>query len=78
METDPKKELEKASKGVSGDPSGDLDELALKFLGLGIFYGAAEKAKSIAIQRSDGYYLPIRPEGWRRDLLDPVPGALKI
>jgi hypothetical protein len=53
METDPKKELEKASKGVSGDPSGDLDELALKFLGLGIFYGATEKAKRIAIQRSN-------------------------
>jgi hypothetical protein len=51
METDPKKELEKASKGVSGDPSGDLDELALKFLGLGIFYGATEKAKKISIQR---------------------------
>ena len=34
METDPKKELEKAAKGVSGDPAGDLDEHALKFLGL--------------------------------------------
>src|SRR4030043_922029 len=52
METDPKKELEKASKGVSGDPSGDLDELALKFLGLGIFYGATEKANKISFERS--------------------------
>lgn len=52
METDPKKELEKAAKGVSGDPSGDFDELALKFLGLAIFYGAAEKAKKISIERS--------------------------
>jgi len=52
METDPKKELEKAAKGISGDPSGDLDELALKFLGLGIFYGASEKAKKISIERS--------------------------
>jgi len=49
METDPKKELERASRGISGDPSGDLDELALKFLGLGIFYGVAEKAKKISI-----------------------------
>jgi hypothetical protein len=58
METDPKKELEKAAKGVSGDPGGDPDELALKFLGLGIFYGAAEKAKKISIQRSkDGKVL---------------------
>lgn len=53
LETDPKKELEKAAKGISGDPSGDLDELALKFLGLGIFYGASEKAKNISIQRSN-------------------------
>ena len=52
METDPKKELEKAAKGVSGDPSGDPEELALKFLGLGIFYGVTEKAKKISIERS--------------------------
>ena len=52
METDPKKELEKAAKGVSGDPGGDLDEHALKFLGLTIFYGASEKAKSVSLQRS--------------------------
>jgi hypothetical protein len=51
METDPKKELEKASKGVSGDPSGDLDEHALKFLGLTLFYGASEKAKSVSLRR---------------------------
>jgi hypothetical protein len=52
METDPKKELEKASKGISGDPGRDLDELALKFLGLGIFYGVSEKAKKVILQRS--------------------------
>jgi len=58
METDPKKELEKAAKGISGDPGGNQDELALKFLGLGIFYGASEKAKKISIQRSkDGKVL---------------------
>jgi hypothetical protein len=58
METDPKKELEKAAKGVSGDPRGDPDELALKFLGLGIFYGATEKAKGISLQRlKDGRVL---------------------
>jgi hypothetical protein len=51
METDPKKELERAAKGVSGDPGRDSDELALKFLGLGIFYGATEKAKRISLQR---------------------------
>jgi hypothetical protein len=52
IETDPKKELEKAAKGVSGDPSSSQDELALKFLGLTIFYGATEKAKKISIGRS--------------------------
>lgn len=52
METDPKKELEKASKGVSGDPSGDPDELALKFLGLEIFYGASQRADKISLERS--------------------------
>jgi len=58
METNPKKELENAAKGISGDPGGNLDELALKFLGLGIFYGASEKAKKISIQRSkDGKVL---------------------
>jgi len=51
METDPKKELERAAKGVSGDPRRDSDELALKFLGLGIFYGATEKAKRISLER---------------------------
>src|SRR3989304_4400075 len=58
METDPKAELEKASKGVSGVPTGDPDELALKFLGLGIFYGATERAKNISLQREkDGKIL---------------------
>jgi hypothetical protein len=58
METDPKKELEKAAEGISGDPGGDMDELALKFLGLVIFYGVSEKAKNVSLQRSkDGKVL---------------------
>lgn len=52
LDTDPKKELEKASKGISGDPGKEIDELALKFLGLGIFYGVSEKAKKVTLQRS--------------------------
>ena len=51
METDFKKELEAASKGVSGDPSGDPDELGLKFLGITLLYGANEEAKRISLQR---------------------------
>ena len=58
LETDPRKELEKAARGISGDPGWDLDELALKFLGLGIFYGVSEKAKKLTFQRSkDGKVL---------------------
>ena len=52
METDYKKELEVASQGVSGDPGGDPDELALKFFGLTLLYGANEEAKRISLQRS--------------------------
>jgi hypothetical protein len=52
METDFRKELERASKGVSGDPGGDPDELALKFLGLTLLYGANEEAKKISLQKS--------------------------
>lgn len=53
METDFRKELEQASKGVSGDPGGDLDELALKFLGLTLLYGANEEANKISLQKSN-------------------------
>lgn len=52
METDYKKELELASRGVSGNPGGDTDELALKFLGLTVLYGANEEAKTISLQKS--------------------------
>jgi hypothetical protein len=52
METDFRKELERASKGVSGDPGGDPDELSLKFLGLTLLYGANEEAKKISLQKS--------------------------
>jgi hypothetical protein len=58
METDFKKELENASRGGSGDPSGDLDELALKFLGLTLLYGANEEARKISLDKSkDGKVL---------------------
>jgi len=46
----PQTELEKASKGISGDPRFDLDESALKFLALGIFCDASEKGKKISIK----------------------------
>jgi hypothetical protein len=51
METDLKKEIERASQGISGDPRGDPEELALKFLGLVILYGTNENARKISIRR---------------------------
>jgi hypothetical protein len=52
METDLRKEIEKASRGLSGDPAGRPDELALKLLGLTILYGANENARTISLSRS--------------------------
>jgi hypothetical protein len=43
METDPKKELEKAAKEISSDPAGDTDELAIKFLEVEIFHDGRRK-----------------------------------
>ncbi len=52
LESDYQKELEAASRGVSGDPSGDPDELVIKFLGLTLLYGANEEARKISLQKS--------------------------
>jgi hypothetical protein len=52
METDFRKELERASQGISGDPGDDPEELALKFLGLTFLYGANEDARQISLKRS--------------------------
>lgn len=54
METDFRKELEAASRGVSGDPSGDPEELALKFLALAILYGVDEDARRISFRKTGG------------------------
>ena len=74
METDYKKELEAASKGVSGDPGGDPDELALKFLGLTFLYGANEEARKISLQRSKEDKVLFTVEARGRYQLPP-PGA---
>ncbi len=52
LETDFRKELEETSKGVSGDPGQDPDELALKFLGLTVLYGTNEDANKITLRRT--------------------------
>jgi len=58
METDYQRELEAASRGVSGDPNADEEELALKFLGLAILYGATQEIRSFSIKtETDGKVL---------------------
>lgn len=52
LETDPRKELDLISKkGTSSDITGDPEEVALKFLGLAIFYGIRESAKKLSLLR---------------------------
>ena len=51
LETDYQKELEAVSRGVPGDPSSDEEELALKFLGLAILYGATQEIKKFSLQK---------------------------
>lgn len=73
METDLMVELKKASQGLSGDPSGDLDEGALKFLGLTILYGASERVNRIVFQRSKEGKVRFEIEGAGKYQL-PAPG----
>ncbi len=52
LETDPRKELDLISKeGLSSDITGDPEEVALKFLGIAIFYGIRENAKKLSLMR---------------------------
>jgi hypothetical protein len=58
METDYQRELEAASKGLSGDPNADEEELALKFLGVAILYGATQEIKKFSLKKGkDGKVL---------------------
>ncbi|HSR13348.1 MAG TPA: hypothetical protein VLS90_18020 [Thermodesulfobacteriota bacterium] len=63
LETDFRKELEKAGRGMYGDPGGDPDELALKFLGVALLYGANEEAAKISLERKPGGEVLFSMEG---------------
>jgi len=53
VETDYKKQLEVISKeGAAADATGDMEEVALKFLGLAIMYGITEGAKKVSLTRT--------------------------
>lgn len=71
METDLMAELKKASQGLSGDPSGDPDEGALKFLGLAILYGASERVDRLTFHRSKEGKVLFEVEGKGRYQLPP-------
>jgi hypothetical protein len=52
METDPRKELRDICRnGIKGDATGDLTEVALKYLSLAILLGVEEEAQKILIRR---------------------------
>jgi hypothetical protein len=58
MDTDYQRELEDASRGVSGDPNADEEELSLKFFGLAILYGATQEIKNFSLKKGrDGKVL---------------------
>ncbi len=63
LETDPKEELGRISKeGASSDITGDPEEVALKFLGLAIFYGIRENAKRLSLVRPRRGEIQLRVE----------------
>lgn len=55
METDPQNEMQKISKeGVAGDVTGDVTEVALKYLSLALISSVEERAGEIIIVRKNG------------------------
>lgn len=55
METDPQHEMHKISKeGVAGDVTGDVTEVALKYLSLALISSVEERAGEIIIVRKNG------------------------
>lgn len=74
LETDYQKELEAASRGVSGDPGSDEEELALKFLGLAILHGATEEIKNFSISKGKDGKVLFSLKGKGTYQLPPPPG----
>ena len=84
LESEYKNELSVISKkGVSGDVTGDLTEVALKYLGLAILYTLEERGTRLFVGMADGTIisyiendhrdtLPLPPENIARELLDIV------
>jgi hypothetical protein len=55
LETDPREELDRIStQASSSDPTGDPEEVALKFLSLAVLYGIEENAKRLSIVKVPG------------------------
>jgi hypothetical protein len=63
MEADPKAELDRiATEGIASDVTGDPEEVALKFLGLAIFYGIRENARKFTLVKTQGQQIQINIE----------------
>ncbi len=84
-ETDPESELREIhAKGVGGDATGDLTEVALKYLALGILHGIDQGASHLMIESegtmngscrlagSRDIRLPAPPTGLARSMIDMV------
>jgi len=83
LEADPREEFrEITAKGIAGDATGDLTELALKYLALAIIHGVEENARAIAVihngdmdgavvmKTTEEMRLPDPPSGLARQMAD--------
>ncbi len=72
LETDYKKELMIISEqGVSGDVTGDVTEVALKYLALAILYALEERARRLFIGKADGAIISYIDNDQRHTLPEP-------
>lgn len=73
-ETDPESGLREIhAKGVGGDPTGDLTEVALKYLALGILHGIDQGASRLMIESEGTMNGSCRLAGGSLDIRLPAP-----
>lgn len=76
-ETDPEAELKEIhAKGVAGDATGDLTEVALKYLALSILHGIDQGASHVMIEAEGTMNGSCRLAGRREIKLPPPPTGL--
>ena len=85
LEADPQVELREITrKGVEGDATGDMTELALKYLALAVIHGVEEHAKvigvvhegdmdgSVVMKTAEEVQLPDPPTGLAREMAEVI------